>query len=47
MARDLGVASVSVIGPREGLTGDGARLFKPQDRRLGIYVKSQNQHARP
>jgi chemotaxis protein methyltransferase CheR len=35
-----------VIGPREGLTGDGTRLFKPQDRRLGIYVKSQYQHAR-
>ncbi|MBB3601126.1 chemotaxis protein methyltransferase CheR [Mycolicibacterium sp. BK556] len=34
------------IGPREGLTADGARLFKPLDRRLGIYVKSQNQHAR-
>ncbi|NTY61721.1 CheR family methyltransferase [Mycolicibacterium sphagni] len=36
-----------VIGPREGITGDGTKLFKPQDRRLGIYVKSQNQHARP
>lgn len=35
-----------VIGPREGLTGDGTRLFKPQDRRLGIYAKSQYQHAR-
>ncbi|WP_325096544.1 CheR family methyltransferase [Mycolicibacterium vinylchloridicum] len=35
-----------IIGPREGLTGDGARLFKPQDRRLGIYVKSQFLHAR-
>lgn len=27
-----------VIGPREGLTGDGAKLFTPLDRRLGIYV---------
>lgn len=27
-----------VIGPREGLTGDGATLFTPLDRRLGIYV---------
>lgn len=36
-----------VIGPREGLTVDGMRLFKAQDRRLGIYAKSQNQRARP
>lgn len=36
-----------VLGPREGLTAGGVQLFKPQDRRLGIYVKSQNQHARP
>ncbi|WP_431238245.1 CheR family methyltransferase [Mycolicibacterium aichiense] len=36
-----------VIGPREGLTVDGAKLFKAQDRRLGIYAKSQNQRARP
>ncbi|PND58771.1 protein-glutamate O-methyltransferase [Mycobacterium sp. ENV421] len=36
-----------VIGPREGLTGDGTKLFKAQDRRLGIYAKSQNQRARP
>ncbi|WP_396930674.1 CheR family methyltransferase [Mycolicibacterium sp.] len=36
-----------VIGPREGLTVDGMRLFKPQDRRLGIYAKSQNQRVRP
>jgi chemotaxis protein methyltransferase CheR len=36
-----------VIGPREGLTVDGLQLFKPQDRRLGIYAKSQNQRARP
>lgn len=35
-----------VIAPREALTGDGARLFTPQDRRLGIYV-SRNQRARP
>lgn len=34
-----------VIGPREGLTGGGAKLFTPMDRRLGIYVK--NQHGRP
>jgi len=34
-----------VIGPREALTGDGARLFTPLDRRQGIYV-SQKQHAR-
>lgn len=36
-----------VIGPREGLTVDGMKLFKAQDRRLGIYAKSQNQRARP
>lgn len=36
-----------VIGPREGLTGDGKRLFTPLDRRLGIYVKSQAEHVRP
>lgn len=35
-----------VIGPREGLTGDCAKLFTPLDRRLGIYVKRQNQRAR-
>lgn len=35
-----------VIGPREALTGDGAKLFTPQDRRLGIYTKRQNQHVR-
>ena len=35
------------IGPREGLTGDGARLFEPLDRRLGIYVKNRNLHVRP
>jgi len=34
-----------VIGPREGLTGGGAKLFTPVDRKLGIYVK--NQHGRP
>jgi chemotaxis protein methyltransferase CheR len=33
-----------VIGPREGLTGDGAKMFTPLDRRLGIYV-SKNQRA--
>jgi chemotaxis protein methyltransferase CheR len=33
-----------VIGPREGLTVDGAKLFTPVDRRLGIYV-SKNQRA--
>jgi chemotaxis protein methyltransferase CheR len=36
-----------VIGPREGLTGGGKALFTPVDRRLGIYVKGQNQHVRP
>ena len=36
-----------VMGPREGLTSEGLRFFKPQDRRLGVYVKSQNQHGRP
>ncbi|BBX05253.1 CheR family methyltransferase [Mycolicibacterium aichiense] len=36
-----------VIGPREGLTVDGMKLFKAQDRRLGIYAKTQNQRARP
>jgi chemotaxis protein methyltransferase CheR len=35
-----------VIGPREGLTGDGATLFTPLDRRLGIYVTNQNRHVR-
>lgn len=34
-----------VIGPREGLTEDGAALFAPLDRRLGIYVKNQR-HGR-
>lgn len=34
-----------VIGPREGLTGNAAKLFTPVDRKLGIYVK--NQHGRP
>lgn len=36
-----------VIGPREGLTPDGMRLFTPVDRRLGVYVPSQNHLARP
>lgn len=36
-----------VIGPREGLTGDGTRLFAPVDRRLGIYVTNQSRFARP
>lgn len=35
-----------VIGPREALTGEGAILFAPLDRRLGIYV-SKNQRVRP
>jgi len=35
-----------VIGPREALTGDGAKLFTPLDRRLGVYVKRQNQRVR-
>lgn len=35
-----------VIGPRESLTADGSKLFTPLDRRLGIYAKSQTQHAR-
>ncbi|CAN5355501.1 chemotaxis protein CheR [soil metagenome] len=34
-----------VIGPREALTGEGAKLFSPLDRRLGIYVRSQNRHV--
>lgn len=33
-----------VIGPREGLTPEGARLFSPLDRRLGIYTTSLNRH---
>lgn len=33
-----------VVGPREGLTRDGAKLFTPVDRRLGIYV-SKNQRV--
>ncbi|CAN5249984.1 protein-glutamate O-methyltransferase CheR [soil metagenome] len=36
-----------VIGPREGLTGDGAKLFEPVDRRLGIYVADPRRFARP
>ncbi|OBK81689.1 protein-glutamate O-methyltransferase CheR [Mycobacterium sp. 1164985.4] len=36
-----------VIGPRESLTVEGKRLFTPTDRRLGVYVRNQNQHARP
>lgn len=36
-----------VIGPRESLTGPGSALFTPLDRRLGLYAKRQNQHARP
>jgi chemotaxis protein methyltransferase CheR len=36
-----------VIGPREGLTGDGVKLFTPLDRRLGIYVNSLNRNVRP
>ncbi|MCV7300783.1 protein-glutamate O-methyltransferase CheR [Mycobacterium barrassiae] len=35
-----------VISPREGLTAEGKRLFTATDRRLGIYVKSQNEHVR-
>jgi chemotaxis protein methyltransferase CheR len=35
-----------VIGPREALTGEGAAVFTPVDRRLGIYV-SKNQRVRP
>jgi len=35
-----------VIGPREGLTGDGLKLFNPLDRRLGIYTTSLSQHVR-
>lgn len=35
-----------VIGPREGLTAEGATLFAPVDRRLGIYV-SKTQRAWP
>lgn len=33
-----------VIGPREALTGEGAKLFTPLDRRLGIFV-SKNQRV--
>jgi len=36
-----------VIGPREGLTGHGATLFTPLDRRLGIFSTNQSRHARP
>jgi chemotaxis protein methyltransferase CheR len=36
-----------VIGPREGLTSDGMKLFTPVDRRLGVYVPSQTHRARP
>ncbi|BBX03872.1 CheR family methyltransferase [Mycolicibacterium moriokaense] len=36
-----------VTGPREGLTGEGKRLFTPVERRLGIYVRGQNEHVRP
>jgi chemotaxis protein methyltransferase CheR len=36
-----------IIGPREGLTGAGKRLFSPLDRRLGLYVKNQSEHVRP
>ncbi len=28
-----------VIGPRESLTAESAKMFTPMDRRLGIYVK--------
>jgi chemotaxis protein methyltransferase CheR len=36
-----------VIGPREGLSVDGLKIFTPLDRRLGIYVTNQKQHVRP
>ncbi|GJF17623.1 chemotaxis protein CheR [Mycolicibacterium cyprinidarum] len=36
-----------VIGPREGFTADGRKLFTPLDRRLGIYVKNEKQRVRP
>lgn len=36
-----------VIGPREGLTGDGTTLFAPVDRRLGVYVTNLSKYARP
>ncbi|AQA02886.1 protein-glutamate O-methyltransferase [Mycobacterium sp. MS1601] len=36
-----------VIGPREALTGDGATMFAPLDRRLGIYATNHRQRARP
>lgn len=36
-----------VIGPRESLTREGATLFTPVDRRLGIYAKNQHRHGRP
>ncbi|MBO0680729.1 protein-glutamate O-methyltransferase CheR [Mycolicibacterium sp. S2-37] len=36
-----------VIGPREGLTNDGLRLFTPLDRRQGIYAMNQTYLARP
>lgn len=36
-----------IIGPREGLTVDGLKLFTPLDRRLGIYAPSQTHLVRP
>lgn len=35
-----------VIGPREGLTAAGAKLFNPLQRKQGLYVKNQNPHVR-
>ena len=35
-----------VIGPREGLTGAGGKLFTPLDRKQGLHVKNQSAHVR-
>ena len=35
-----------VIGPREGLTGAGGKLFNTLDRKRGLYVKNQSAHVR-
>lgn len=31
-----------ILGPREHLTEEGAQLFTPSDRGLGLYVRAQN-----
>jgi chemotaxis protein methyltransferase CheR len=35
-----------VIGPREGLTAEGLKIFTPLDRRLGIYTTDKARLAR-